>query len=284
MVAPVAAFNSAPASGMVGAANEIVSEPLQQDDSQWVMLSPFGEFPNDSGRQVFGAAEAAEMVSAFDAQASREGSNFRGVPFYVGHPDAEPERYKDSKAYGWVKALQARANGLWARVKWSRAGRELIAEGHYLFVSPYWGMRPVPGRAGAYHPMLLISVGLTNLPTIPGGLPLGANERGTHHSEGGRTYDDPALGRILVEHMGAHQMTATDAYAALRRSRPKLFASPAIVARQAANAVAERAQIKSRNAASDALSAAVSAKQRECGLDYHNAYMAVRDERPDLFR
>lgn len=177
----IAAWNSeSDPTGLIGAANQILTGAID-GDRQWLQVSPYGEFPNQVGLQVFRLEDAQVMVADFNSLAARLDRNFRGLPFYVGHPDAAPDQYPDSKAYGWIKAIEARNDGLWSAVRWSKAGREMIEEGHYQYVSPFWQMRAANGRRGAFNPVVLTSVGLTNSPNIPGGNPVGANTKKQDH-------------------------------------------------------------------------------------------------------
>jgi hypothetical protein len=54
-------------------------------------------------------------------------------------------------------------------MKWSGAGLELLQNGHYKFLSPYWEARQVAEENGrvVYEPVMLISAGLTNEPNLP---------------------------------------------------------------------------------------------------------------------
>lgn len=161
---------------LVGACNEIRIE-----GDGWIQIAPYGEWPNEVGLQVVDRQAAEAMVADFNSVAAKLSNSFRGLPFYIGHPD-DPEvsdQFPDKKSYGWWKELAARNDGLWGKAKLSKAGKELIDENHYMYVSPFWGMRPVPGRnQKAFRPVVLYSVGMTNNPQIPG-QPVGRNEKPT---------------------------------------------------------------------------------------------------------
>jgi len=90
---------------------------------------------------------------------------------FVGHPDVPQfaNQFADRKAYGWIMALEARPDGLYGKMKWSGAGLELLQNGHYKFLSPYWEARQVAEENGrvVYEPVALISAGLTNEPNLP---------------------------------------------------------------------------------------------------------------------
>jgi len=160
----------------IAAANEF--SEVQKDS----LFIPFGEYPvtvQDPSNN-----RKAECLQVFDLVAANEISNqlsglkgviagaLRLLPIYIGHPDVPQfaEKYKDSKAYGWITGVNAITDkGIELSVKWSRAGEELIEQGHYMFYSPYWLMRPI-GVVNSIlraRPGILRSIGLTNQPAIP---------------------------------------------------------------------------------------------------------------------
>lgn len=174
--------------GMIGAVNVAIAadgagntlgEEIAISD-RFFQVSPFGEFPNVAGLQVFDRQAADDIVAAFNSVSERIGRNFKGLPIYLGHPDHAPDEYPDKRRYGSIQALEVRDNGLFAKAKWNALGKEAVNEEHYVYQSPYWQMREIPRTGGqkAYRPALLESVGLTNNPNIPG-LPVGANSKAT---------------------------------------------------------------------------------------------------------
>ncbi len=174
----ILAANEAEPVRMVGAANDVlaiapISEEVGHSDN-WFQVSPFGRFPHRVGMQVFDQKAANAIVGLFNSTKDRLARLWRGLPIFVGHPDLDPKTYPDHKKYGSVQALETRADGLYAKAKWSAAGKEIVNSEHYDFQSPLWNMEPVPNEAGAFRPVELISVGLTNRPNIPG-KPVGAN-------------------------------------------------------------------------------------------------------------
>jgi hypothetical protein len=146
--------------------------------TELIQLSPFGRFEHTKGYQKVDPESASAMVNNFNSFLSRLGRRFAGVPFYVGHPDV-PEwqnYYSDKRAYGWVTELIAKEDGLYGKVKWSKAGQEILENAHFKFLSPFWEAAKISeenGR-GVYRPSRLISVGLTNEPNLPV-LPLANN-------------------------------------------------------------------------------------------------------------
>lgn len=150
---------------MVGMANE-------WREGEWIQLSPIGDFPHAKGLQRVDKAAVDAMANQFNSLLARAGrALFGGVPFYVGHPDVPQlaNEYPDKKAYGWVKALEARADGLYGQVEWSEPGKTMLANKHYKYFSPYWDAKVlgVENKRTVYQPTALLSVGLTNQPNLP---------------------------------------------------------------------------------------------------------------------
>lgn len=153
-------------------ANEAVAEVIEffgnewkADGDGWVCLAPYGDFPHAAGLQRFRKEDAEALVNEFQSLLSLP-QRVLGLPWYIGHPDhpAFKERYTDTKAYGRIKELQAREDGLFANVKWSPAGEELIRSEAFHGHSVNWGAKKV---GGVYRPVRLKSVGFTNEPNVP---------------------------------------------------------------------------------------------------------------------
>ncbi len=164
---------------LVGAANDVaaiapaVAEGIGHAD-HWFQVSPFGRFPHRVGVQVFDRQAANAIVDLFNSARDRLARLWRGLPVFIGHPDLDPKTYPDHRKYGSIRRLEVRPDGLYAQAKWSRAGREIVNDEHFDFPSPLWNMEPLPREAGAFRPVELISVGLTNRPNIAN-KPVGAN-------------------------------------------------------------------------------------------------------------
>ena len=148
-----------------------VANSLETNPPQWIQLTPFGEFRHRQGLQRVDRAAAEAMTAHFKSFWSRLGRAFGGLPFYVGHPDvpelAGPQ--PDPRARGWIMDLEARADGLYAQVRWTEEGRRMIQDRQFKFYSPYWQVETIGQEAGLplFRPVRLISAGLTNQPNLP---------------------------------------------------------------------------------------------------------------------
>lgn len=148
--------------------------PLAPD---WVLLAPYGDFDHPQGLQRFQKADADTIVNEFNSVRNLP-SRMLGLPWYVGHPDhpAFKDRYKDTRAYGRIKDLEARLDGLYGNVKFNGEGKHLIQEEAFHGHSVNWRMAK---SGNAYRPVSLKSVGFTNEPNIPVKPITQANEKHT---------------------------------------------------------------------------------------------------------
>ncbi len=70
-------------------------------------------------------------------------------------------------AAAWIKALERRDDGLWARIDWTAKASQMVVNKEYRFHSPVVVRQGGTGRAMALH-----SVALTNAPAILGSEPI----------------------------------------------------------------------------------------------------------------
>jgi phage I-like protein len=138
----------------------------------WVQISPYGDFPHPKGLQRVDKASAQIMINDFNSTSSRLGNLFRGLPFYIGHPDAPPpicDSWPDKSAYGWIKKLDARDDGFYGQVKWNAGGIDIIENAKFMYLSPAWYPKPIGknGSGTVMQPVILKSVGFVNDPNIP---------------------------------------------------------------------------------------------------------------------
>lgn len=99
---------------------------------EWVHLLPAaqGEIQTYDARGPYRLTDI-EAVIAASMQTER------GMPIDENHAtDTAMMNGTGAPARGWIKELQARADGLWGRVEWTRAGKELLADRAYRGISP----------------------------------------------------------------------------------------------------------------------------------------------------
>lgn len=134
-------------------------------EGDWVQLAPYGDHRHEQGVQRFRQEDAQNIVNEFKSFLNLP-NRVLGLPWYIGHPDVPSmaAKYPDQKAVGRIKNLEARADGLFANVKFSETGRKLIEEEAFHGHSVNWRCAM---KDGFYRPVSLKSVGFTNSPNIP---------------------------------------------------------------------------------------------------------------------
>ena len=133
----------------------------------WFHLVPVGEFAHDSGvMQVVDQAAIASLANRFVPSALVDFDHF----------SYDPER--SSEAAAWVDAVEARADGLWGKLRLTDVGEPALTNGRYRFLSPVWLPSDVeslgsgPDGRTRVRPLRLDTVGLTNNPNMRGMVPL----------------------------------------------------------------------------------------------------------------
>jgi len=141
-------------------------------EDAWIHVTPLGEYAHAEAGvvQVIDAEALKTITDDFTAKAAAE--NFPGLLVDFDHFSMDTD--KPSEAAGWITALRADTEGLWAKVRWTSKGKESVEGGEYRLVSPVF---PKPSDCevlgdNRIRPRSLMSVALTNDPNIKGGRPL----------------------------------------------------------------------------------------------------------------
>ena len=97
----------------------------------WVHVLPTGTgIQTFDNRGPYHVTDAAAVIAASMADP-------RGMLIDVNHAtDIAGPKGGDAPAHGWIKALEARADGIWAQVDWNASGRALLADRAYRGLSP----------------------------------------------------------------------------------------------------------------------------------------------------
>jgi phage I-like protein len=143
-------------------ARHAISLPLPPADAdeasftppEWVHLIPAGTFSGRDGRGPF-TLDAQAVLDAFAA-------NGADLPIDYDHQSlTADEKAGPVPAAGWIKELQSREDGIWARVEWTPRAAELLANKEYRYLSPVFRYQAKDGRVVA-----LSGAGLTHNPNL----------------------------------------------------------------------------------------------------------------------
>lgn len=132
--------------------------PESEGAPEWVHLLPAaeGDIPTYDGR---GPYKVRDLQAVIAASMQSE----RGMPIDENHAtDTAMQNGNGAPARGWIKELQARADGLWGRVEWTKAGAELLAD------RAYRGISPVFNHLTDHTITRVLRASLTNKPNLKG--------------------------------------------------------------------------------------------------------------------
>ncbi len=130
---------------------------------EWIHLLPLGTLNliDDRGPLQVDQASLAVVLAAWQA---------RGNDLVIDY-EHQTLAGGEAPAAGWIKQLEARADGLWARVEWTDKASNYLANREYRYFSP------VLSLDGEGRPTALHNAGLTNYPAINNLPPLVAKAR-----------------------------------------------------------------------------------------------------------
>jgi len=152
-----------------------------QPPPEWIRILPLGRVELVDRREPLevDAESLQAMVASFTS---------RGVDLVIDyeHQSLKGER---APAAGWIKHLEARPDGLWARAEWTPQAREYLANREYRYFSPVLRLDPESRK-----PIVLMHLGLTNVPAIKSLPPLVAKAECASRAPG----DDPEAPGVMV--------------------------------------------------------------------------------------
>lgn len=158
--------------GTVRMADAPGADPFVPGD--WFQLAKVGTFHSPVyGKINISPDDLATMFRNFKTKTPLPPTQ---LPIDYDHLSDEPKQPEDGKAAGWVQDLQPRDGGntLWCKPKWTRRAAELIANGEYRFVSPYFLVDYLDKASGKRIGPTLKAVAITNRPFLEGMEPIPA--------------------------------------------------------------------------------------------------------------
>lgn len=134
-----------------------------QDDGKFgaidVQLSPVGSFNGSDAK----GQPVPENLTQESLEKLAETLNSSGdeVLVDIDHQSCKPGPEKNTRAVGWLSKFYANVKGLFARLSFTKKGRELVEERAYRNLSPVFALN------AAGEPVDLHSVAFTNTPALP---------------------------------------------------------------------------------------------------------------------
>lgn len=166
----------------------------------WIQGAPLGKYDHP----IYGEIEfTPERVQQFAANVK---ANVRGQDLNIDYD------HKEGEAAGWVKDAEARDNGLWLLVEWTKTAAQKIKEKAYRYFSPeFVDEWTHPSTKQAYKDVLF-GGGITNRPFLKGILPINMSEVFAHaadqNNDGGVM--DEKLRKQIAKRLGLPEDAAED--------------------------------------------------------------------------
>lgn len=191
-------------------------------DGDWFQLAKTGTFFSPVyGKITISPQDLGTMYTNFKTKTPLPPTQ---LPIDYDHLSDEPQKPEDGKAAGWVEDLMIRDDGqtLWCRPKWTRRAAEMIANGEYRFVSPFFLTDYLDKQSGKKIGPTLKAVAITNRPFLEGMQPIPAPAIAA--SEGRLT---ARLRRpVAIAASERHQRVTVDVVAGVLDSRCRRCGSP----------------------------------------------------------
>lgn len=196
-------------------------EPLD-----WIKLLPIGRFAGRDGR---GPYEVADQAHAEQIIAASLKGDLEPVVDYDHQTDlaAVKDVGGTAPASGWIKEMEARADGIWGRIEWTEKAKAALHAREYRYFSPVFPHSKSTGRV-----MAILRGGLTNKPNLA----LGALASEADQPHGDTDLDKSKLAKALGL---SDDATEDDIHAAITAMNAK--AAGLALAAQAAGLAADAA-------------------------------------------
>ena len=121
----------------------------------WYHVLPAGEFRGRDGRGPYRLRAPGDVVEAFAAWGGDLCVDYEHQTLTAA------EKAGPVPAAGWVKAIEARADGIWARIEWTATAAAALKAKEYRYLSPVFGYDSATGDV-----RVLKMVALTNIPNL----------------------------------------------------------------------------------------------------------------------
>jgi hypothetical protein len=149
----------------------------------WYQIEPKGEHPNRAAGviQVIDDEATQSIVNRFNDDAAA-GKLRHGNEMLIDHEHFSDQPDQETRAYGWLQELQNRPDGIYARVRWTKTGREAVDGGDYRFFSTEYepkDLQALQAESGKgkmetqkVRPLRLAGLSLTNMNNNRGQKPI----------------------------------------------------------------------------------------------------------------
>jgi phage I-like protein len=169
---------------------------------EWVKLLPAGPVIGRDGRS-WNNSLPLDVLGSFADLA-------RDLPIDIEHStELKAPKGEPAPAVGWIRELDIRDGEIWGRAAWNSAGKQLVEEKSYRYLSPVIVYEPASGNIAG-----VISVGLTNQPNLK--LPALNSEQGAMKSNQPTNKEEGMLKAILAALALGENATQEEALAKIK--------------------------------------------------------------------
>lgn len=155
---------------------------------------PYGEYDHP----IYGKINLT--IDKAKAMAQNIVNRVRGTDLDIDY-DHKQDAAKGSAAAGWVQAAEAREDGLWLTVKWTKGAWDAIKAGEWRYFSPEFHDEWTHPKTKEVHKDVLFGGALTNRPFLKDIMPLNMSElfeeQANQQQEEGTGMDPKKLRKLL---------------------------------------------------------------------------------------
>lgn len=155
----------------------------ESSTSLWIQAMPLGTYEHPEHGEI---VIDPERVQRFAANVK---SNVRGTDLDIDYDHKE----RSGEAAGWVRDAEARTDGLWLLVEWTKKAFDLIRDKAYRYFSPEFADEWTHPKTQTKHSDVLFGGGLTNRPFLKDILPINMSEL----TKRGKGMDPKELRKLL---------------------------------------------------------------------------------------
>ncbi len=121
----------------------------------WYHVLPAGEFRGRDGRGPYRLLSPGDVVEAFAAWGGDLCVDYEHQTLTAA------QKAGPVPAAGWVKEVESRPDGIWARIEWTETAAAALKAKEYRYLSPVFDYTPATGEV-----RVLKMVALTNIPNL----------------------------------------------------------------------------------------------------------------------
>lgn len=139
---------------------------LSKEPLKWIHVMPIGRYEEFRGLGP-GWGDPLEITAEHIQQMVANFARY-GHDVLIDYEHAH--LWGETRAAGWIAAVEGRADGLWAEVRWTTEAQRQIAEEIYRYLSPSFDLEYKDAASGERIGARLLPVALTNDPFFEVGL------------------------------------------------------------------------------------------------------------------